>query len=614
MKALEKDRARRYETARDLARDIERFRQDQPVEAGAPSLSYRARKFIRRNRVAVLTGSLVLVAIAVGSGLAVMGLLEARKERRVAQEAQAEAKREAAISGAVSDFLSQDLLAQANPYQTPGGQELTLKEVLDRAAAKLDERFGEQPEVRASLHFTLAETYQGIGASKTAEGHARQAAEQWETLHGFAHPTTSRGYSLLGQILTEIDQQQALEVQEKVLRGKREVLGPEAPSTLRTQARIASLIGSLGQSDQAEERLREVLMQQQKGLGEDHPDTTSTEQKLARHLFISEDPKKQEEAIQMARALVALLDACCEESHPRRLGARHQLATMLGLHGQNEEAAKLHREVLSMKTQVFGEDHPETVATLGNLGDTLLGLGAFEEAFSLLERTLQANQRHYGDAHPNTLTVINNLARGYLKAQHPEKAIPLFEQLVALGPQSWGEDHPHQLSSMSALASAYGLVGRNDEAVALSERTLETALNKWGPEHPRLLYFKDMHAWTLASCGRFEQSMAQFDEACQLAGRLLGDKHLETAVHLDRYADVLLRAYSKEATPATLERALEASRRVFQIRTEKLGKDHPATQAAQNTWLVSRKLSGETLSSEEEQLLFRFMNGNPKES
>ena len=69
---------------------------------------------------------------------------------------------------------------------------------------------------------------------------------------------------------------------------------------MRTQARIASLIGSLGDSDEAEKQLREVLAVQESHLGREHPDTTSTQEKLARHLFISDDPRKQGPSVRFA--------------------------------------------------------------------------------------------------------------------------------------------------------------------------------------------------------------------------------------------------------------------------------------------------------------------------
>jgi serine/threonine protein kinase len=74
IRALEKDRTRRYQTASDLAVDIKRHLDDEPVLAGPPSASYRLHKFIRRNRVAVITFSLVAAALAFGATAATIAV------------------------------------------------------------------------------------------------------------------------------------------------------------------------------------------------------------------------------------------------------------------------------------------------------------------------------------------------------------------------------------------------------------------------------------------------------------------------------------------------------------------------------------------------------------
>ena len=63
MKSLEKDRTRRYETANGLARDVERYLSDEPVEACPPSAAYRLRKFVKRNRGPVTVAAVVLLTL-----------------------------------------------------------------------------------------------------------------------------------------------------------------------------------------------------------------------------------------------------------------------------------------------------------------------------------------------------------------------------------------------------------------------------------------------------------------------------------------------------------------------------------------------------------------------
>src|SRR5581483_10120036 len=82
MKCLEKDRSRRYETAAALARDVERYLADEPVEACPPSAGYRLGKFLRKHRRGLLTAAAFLVLLAVAGVLAGWRIVrEARAER-----------------------------------------------------------------------------------------------------------------------------------------------------------------------------------------------------------------------------------------------------------------------------------------------------------------------------------------------------------------------------------------------------------------------------------------------------------------------------------------------------------------------------------------------------
>jgi WD40 repeat protein len=91
MKALDKDRTRRYETAHGLAQDVQRYLHDEPVQAGPPSAVYRLRKFVRRNRGPVLAATGVLLALLAGIAGIGWGLVEARQQRDAEQAARKQA-------------------------------------------------------------------------------------------------------------------------------------------------------------------------------------------------------------------------------------------------------------------------------------------------------------------------------------------------------------------------------------------------------------------------------------------------------------------------------------------------------------------------------------------
>ena len=195
MKALEKDRTRRYETANGFARDIQRYLADEVVEARPPSRGYRLKKFVKRNKGQVIAASLVFLTLVGGIVGTSLGMASARRAQKAEAEQRAnaddqrdkaiasetKAREEAAKTQTINDFLTNDLLTQAEPANNAVEDKVTLLEVLDRAAEKVGTRFADQPELERALRETIANTYHGLASWEKAEtqcaGPARRGAE-----------------------------------------------------------------------------------------------------------------------------------------------------------------------------------------------------------------------------------------------------------------------------------------------------------------------------------------------------------------------------------------------------------------------------------------------------
>ena len=176
LKCLEKSRDRRYETANALARDIQRYLADEPVEGRPPSPGYRFRKFLKRNKGPAIAASLLLLALLGGIAGTTYGLFHAQaaKNAEAQLRAKAVAERDKAIaadskSKAINDFPTQNLLPQAEPDNNAVEDHVTLLEVLDRAAEKVGERFAEQTELQSALRAIMAKTYHGLASWEKAE-------------------------------------------------------------------------------------------------------------------------------------------------------------------------------------------------------------------------------------------------------------------------------------------------------------------------------------------------------------------------------------------------------------------------------------------------------------
>jgi tRNA A-37 threonylcarbamoyl transferase component Bud32 len=175
LKALEKDPARRYDSAVALAEDLERHLACLPVTARPPTIGYRFAKLARRRRGAMIAAAAIVLIAVAGTAGTIGALIRARRAEREATAAAAMARREAAVSAAISTFFNQDLLHSASPRG--GGREMTVRAALERAAATLDGRFPDYPEVEAALRLTLGRTFRQLGEADRAETQLRRAVE-----------------------------------------------------------------------------------------------------------------------------------------------------------------------------------------------------------------------------------------------------------------------------------------------------------------------------------------------------------------------------------------------------------------------------------------------------
>ena len=207
MRAIEKERARRYETASDLASDVERYLRDELVQARPPSRAYLFRKLLRRHRVAVGAGSAIAAAILMGMGLALWGLYRASKERDNALEAKAAETRQLNIANAararakqVNDLM-RELHVAANRRRT--GSEAGLRAALEENAAKLETGIlDDQPDVEAAFRASLGNIYAANGMWDEAEQQHQRALNLRKRIHPpQGHPDLADSLNDLGWVL-----------------------------------------------------------------------------------------------------------------------------------------------------------------------------------------------------------------------------------------------------------------------------------------------------------------------------------------------------------------------------------------------------------------------------
>jgi serine/threonine-protein kinase len=356
MKAMQKQPAGRYESVTALADDVSRHLNGSPIRARHHSRGYRAAKFIRRNFAALSAAAIVALSVVGGGVAASIGLVREAGARRVAQD-------EAAEAAAINRFLNEMLLS-VDPSRD--GRDVRVAEILDRAADDIGSRFDEQPEVAATLHTTIGQSYRALGMLQPAEAHLEKALALRDAQCGAEHRETLESLSELGILrIVQGDLSAAEELLERSLESGRRQFGESDELVLSILHSLAGLRNVQGRFPEAEVLLRQLLKVQRRSLRETHPSTIRT---------------------------------------------IHNLAMILHRQKKHEPAASYLRRALELHTQVHGPDHIHTIRTQGNLGALLMERDDLEQAEPLLRGALEGNRRLLGDGHPETINSLHNMA------------------------------------------------------------------------------------------------------------------------------------------------------------------------------------------------------------
>jgi tetratricopeptide (TPR) repeat protein len=405
--------------------DISRHLADEPVAAGPPSPMYRFRKFVRRNRAAVLIALLIGLLLIGGITGTTLGLFEARKQRDEALRQRQAAEQANENTHAVNSFLTEELLGAADP-RVARGREVSVKEAVDTASAKVGGMFEDQPLTEAAVRNTLAVTYFALGRADLGLPHAQTALDLRRRHLGNDHLDTLESINNLGLLLRTLGRAAETETlwREALSTGRR-TLGPDDRRTVTWTFNLAHVVEDRGNITEAEQMYWQVLQYRRAKLGEEHELTLVTENRLG-GLLIGQGRLDEAEPL-----LVAAL-----EKRRRTLGSDH-MDTLnsindLGLLRENqrrfEEGEALYREALEGYRRVLGPDHPFTLVAISNMGGMMLRRDRPAEAEAFLREATDRSRRAAGDQNPRTLMFIANLGT-VLARQHkfPEAETLLLE-------------------------------------------------------------------------------------------------------------------------------------------------------------------------------------------
>jgi tetratricopeptide (TPR) repeat protein len=549
MKALEKDRGRRYDSATSFARDIERYLANETVEACPPSVRYRLGKFISKHHRLLGTVSafvmLLVIATGVSISLAVWATraegkaLEARddeitarkqvenqRDRAVNAEKLAEkrlndviaeknrADGEAAIAKAVNDFLQFDLLGQAdvahqNTDDIGRDPDVKVRTLLDRASRAVDRRFKNQPLTEAAIRQTLGHTYMAVGKVTEAQPHLDRAVKLLTANLGADDPKTLNARNGVAVMLkSQGKEAQAEEIYLDILKASIARVGPNDTLTLDVKHNLARLYRSQGHYDRAQKLAVEVLEGCQARFGPDNSRTVSIKETMA---TILQEKRKFDQAETIFKETLQITTAKLGPDHPRVLGIRGDIARLQKARGNVAQAAATFEDLVKAYSTVMGPEHPNTLAAKVNLALAWNALRKHSQAEELMHETLTIQQALLGDNHPQTLISKGNLASIYQAEKKYAEAEELFKEALAGNTALHGAEHVITLSSKNNLGGLYYVRGKYDQAEPLFKDVYEKQVANLGVDHPRTLTTANNLAGAYYGLGKFAQAEPLFE-------------------------------------------------------------------------------------------------------
>ncbi len=405
MKALAKERDRRYDSATSLSDDVERFLLHEPVTAGPPTAAYRMRKFVRRNRGQVAAAAMVLLALIVGVVGTTLGLFEARRQQQLAMSQKAiaieaasqeqmarqseatqrkDAERRLTQVEKANEILG-SIIRDLNPW-VPEKSGMSLADMLYRSTSRIEDEATGDPLTVARIQLMLGESLIGLGS-----------------------PT------------------KAIELLTKCRDTFASRLGPDNLETLSSTCILAEAYQGNGQADRAMTLLVNILAIMKARFGLDSIQTIDCMNQLAEVYWFS---GQLEPALTLFEETLALKRAKLGPHASGTLITMNNLAGVYRDTGRLDQAIPLFEQTLALRRAKHSPDHPFTLLSMSDLALTYRAAGQLDRAIPLAEEALRRGREAFTSDHFKIMSLLTNLAHCHYLADQPDREIPLWRELV----------------------------------------------------------------------------------------------------------------------------------------------------------------------------------------
>jgi len=466
IKALEKDRTRRYETANGLALDVKRFLSNETVSARPPSSLYRFQKTLARNKL-VFAGAGVVAALLVVS-LIVVSVSLAR-ERQVRLEADSDKEK----ANQVTQFL-ETMLRGVGPSVALGRDTTLLREVLDQTADRVGEMTN-QPAVEAELSDLIGTLYSEVGNYRRAEDMLNSAVAIRRRVLGPESADTATSLNNLGLAFmaegklpeSENAHREAGEIRQKIF-------GTNNAQTATSLNDLSSVYRQEGRLADAESMARNALAVRQKLFTDDSLEVADSLRNLC---IILGDEGKWEESEARARQVLAIRQKVFGTEHPEVASALDDLAWAVGARGKLAEAQKLEQQALAMRLKLLPENHPDVALSLYLVGDRMRQRDDLQSADSILSAAYSVQRKVLGEGDPDLFYTLRSLGLTLESEGKLPESEQVHRQALDMYRKQGDVDNPQALSEVENLVRVLKAEKKYAEAEQYLDEILTPAMS-----------------------------------------------------------------------------------------------------------------------------------------
>jgi serine/threonine protein kinase len=624
LKAMRKERVRRYASADAMGADIQRYLDGRPLEAAPESRAYLFKKFVRRHRVETFAAAAVFLALIAGLAGTISQAREAARQRDAAIDAQegeseqrklAESQREEALrqksaaetnataaeaararAQAITDFVT-TTLRSSDPYtvggagssvsdDTTGGRhDATILDAMQLALRDLDAgRFKDDPETEAALRSTIATILENNGRAREAEPLYRAALETYRARFPGDHPLVAYALHSLSRNLHTLGRPEAEPMCRESLAMYQRLTPRDEGAMARGLSNLGLMLADLGRSAEGATQLAESLAIRERLFPGDSVEVASSLSSLASVLRAS---GRSDEALPLAARALEVRERLYKGDHPDVASSLDTLAMIELTLGRRPEAGTLYERALEMRLRLFPEDHPAVAESLTMVAWVWEDMDRGEEAEPLYERALEMRRRLFPGNHPEVATSIGNLGYNRQMLGKLEEARALFVEADAMYRAVYPGDHPSIATNLSNLAMAVNSLGEPEEATRMGADALAMRQRLYPNDHPDVSESLNNLAVIYNGRGMPAEAEPLYQQALEMSQRLYPGDHPGTAMSLSNLATVRLNLGRASDAATLYAEALDMNRRLY-------GDDNPRVTNAIINLARSQQAQGMT--------------------